>query len=360
MADIPLDSAVPLRENHRGVDLDALSAYLKDTLGENALPVVIEHFPKGYSNLTYLLRAGGRELVLRRPPVGIKIARAHDMGREARILQGVGRVWNKVPRVVVFTEDESIIGAPFYMMERVRGVILRDKAPKGVTLNAPTMKQISEGTIDVLAEIHQLDTEAAGLTIGRPEGYIERQINGWTSRYLKAKTDEIEDVEKLARWLDDNKPAATSVGLIHNDFKYDNIILDPDNLGQVKAVLDWEMATRGDPLLDLGSSLAYWIQANDPPQLQLLRFGLTHLPGNLDREQLVARYAKATGREDFDPLWYYAYGLFKLIVIAQQLYVRFVRGLTKERRYEMMIHGVRGLSATGLRAIARGQIYNLS
>ncbi|MEL6342212.1 MAG: phosphotransferase family protein [Myxococcota bacterium] len=355
-----IDSPIPLKDNDTGINLDALTGYLRETLGDEALPVVIERFPRGFSNLTYFLKAGERELVLRRPPVGIKIASAHDMGREYRVMAGVGKVWDKVPEMIAFCEDESVLGAPFYLMERVRGVIFRDRVPKGMTLSEETMRAISTSAVDVLAQIHGLDTEAAGLTMGRPEGYAERQVSGWTKRYVKAKTDEVPDVESLAKWLAENLPAGHRVGLIHNDFKYDNIILDPDDLSRVKAVLDWEMATRGDPRMDLGSSLAYWIQADDPPQLQLLRFGITHLPGNLTREEIVDRYCEVTDQPRFDPLWYFAYGLFKLIVIAQQLYLRHVRGLTKEPRYAQMIYGVQGLSAIAMRAIQLERISDLN
>lgn len=349
-----IDPTVPA-----ALDLGRLAPYLRDLLGQPDLTVEVSRFPRGFSNLTYLLRAGDRELVLRRPPLGVEIAHAHDMGREHGILAGVGRVWDKVPRTIAFCDDPSVLGAPFYLMERVRGIILRDRLPDGLDLGAAQMRRVSEATVDTLAEIHQLDTTAAGLTMGRPEGYAARQISGWTRRYQRAKTDDVPDIEALSAWLGDNLPAASQAALIHNDFKYDNVILDPADRS-VRAVLDWEMATRGDPWMDLGSSLAYWIQADDPPELQAIRFCVTHLPGNLDRQEVVARYCAATAAPLRDPVWYYAYGLLKLAVVLQQLYARYQRGQTTEARYATMIDGVRGLSAVALRAIARGRIVDLA
>lgn len=351
-----IDQPVPTAD--LDLDLDRLTPYLREVLGDDDLTVEVARFPRGFSNLTYLLRAGGRELVLRRPPLGVEIAHAHDMGREHGIISGVGRVWAKVPRAVAFCDDPSVLGAPFYLMERVRGVILRDRLPDGLDLSPGQIRQIADNVIDTLAEIHRLDTEAAGLTMGRPEGYAERQIAGWTRRYRRAQTDDVPDIEALSAWLGANLPAPGGAALIHNDFKHDNVILDPDDLS-VRAVLDWEMATRGDPRMDLGSSLAYWVQADDPPELQAIRFCVTHLPGSPDRQEVVARYCAATGEPAFDPVWHYAYGLLKLAVVLQQLYARYQRGQTTEARYATMIDGVRGLSAVALRAIDRGRIVEL-
>jgi len=356
----PVDSPRPLGEGDAGLDPERLAAWLTDELGQDVDVLEAERFARGFSNLTYLVRAAGREMVLRRPPVGVKIASAHDMAREFRIVQAVGRVWDKVPRAVALCEDDAVLGAPFYLMERVRGIILRDRVPEGLALGEADFAALSRNAVDVLAEIHGLDTEAAGLEIGHPEGYVRRQVAGWTGRYLKAKTDEIADVERLAAWLEEHRPDESGAGLIHNDFKYDNLVLDPAAPTRVIAVLDWEMATRGDPLLDLGSSLAYWVEADDPPELQALRFCVTDQPGNLTREGVVERYREVTGRAPFDPVWYYAYGLFKLLVVAQQLYVRHVRGLTREPRYARMIDAVRGLAAVALRAIGWGRIGALS
>ncbi|HEX7773183.1 MAG TPA: phosphotransferase family protein, partial [Pyrinomonadaceae bacterium] len=219
---------------------------LRDYL--DAHQVTVEQFPSGFSNLTYLIRADDRELVLRRPPIGAKIKTAHDMSREYRILSHLHPIYPKVPRPVLFCDDESILGAPFYVMERVSGVILRAQKPHGLDLSPGLMRRLSETFVDNLAEIHAIDYEAAGLgDLGSPQGYVKRQVEGWTKRYYNARTDDVPSIEKLADWLHQNLPADSErPALIHNDYKYDNLVLAPDDLARVIAVLDWEMATIGD------------------------------------------------------------------------------------------------------------------
>ena len=338
-----------------GAELDVTR--LAPWLAAQGLPGAIEvlQFPRGYSNLTYLLRVGDHEIVLRRGPPGVKIASAHDMGREHKILSHLSKVWPKVPRVIALAEDESILGGPFYVMERVHGVILRAKLPEGLALDAERMRVLSTSLVDTLAEIHGVDLAAAGLAdLGKPAGYNQRQVKGWSERYEKAKTDEIPEMEALARWLAEHVPAESAATLIHNDFKYDNVVLAPD-LSGVIAVLDWEMSTIGDPLMDLGCALSYWVEENDPPMLRATRFGPTDLPGNLSRAGVVERWEEKTGRRATNMPFYYAFAVFKLAVVAQQLYQRYVRGLTKEQRYAFMIEGVKSLSRAGARVIATGE-----
>ncbi len=347
-----LDRPERIRE---GAELDVLR--LEPWLAAQGLPGAIEvlQFPRGYSNLTYLLRVGGREVVLRRGPPGVKIASAHDMGREHRILSRLSKVWPKVPRVIALAEDESILGGSFYVMERVHGVILRAKQPEGLALGPERMRVLSTSLVDTLAEIHGVDLRAAGLAdLGKPAGYNQRQVKGWAERYEKAKTDEIPEMEALARWLAENVPTESAATLIHNDFKYDNVVLAPD-LSGVIAVLDWEMSTIGDPLMDLGCALSYWVEESDPPMLRATRFGPTDLPGNLSRAGVVERWEEKTGRRATNMPFYYSFAVFKLAVVAQQLYQRYVRGLTKEQRYAFMIEGVRSLSRAGTRVIATGE-----
>lgn len=348
-----LDVAKPL-VSHDAVPVDRLLPWLSATLGTSAESVKIGRYGRGFSNLTFAVTVGDRELVLRRPPPGVVIANAHDMTREARVMQGVGRVWGKVPRVVAICADPEVIGSTFYLMERVPGVILRDVPPRGLDLGPGVMSRLSTCMVDTLAEIHGLDVVAAGIE-GRPDGYVRRQVEGWTRRYRDAATDDVEDIETIAAWLAANQPAGSGATLVHNDFKYDNVILDPDDLGRVVSVLDWEMATVGDPLMDVGTFLAYWVQADDPPSLQIFRMCLTDLPGNLTRGQLVARYAERTGRR-FDPAWYFAFGLFKNAVVAQQLYARYQRGLTTEARYAGLIWAVRGIAAVANEVARSGRI----
>jgi aminoglycoside phosphotransferase (APT) family kinase protein len=354
----------------QGFDAAALTTWLRPRLREQGVDLEGEaeilQFGRGYSNLTYLVRFGDRELVLRRSPPGVRIKSAHDMGREVRILSALAPRWPKAPRPLAHCDDASVLGTPFYVMERVRGVVLRTKVPAGLTLDAHTMHTVSRATCDTLAEIHNLDWRAAGLgDLGKPEGYVERQVRGWAERYANARTEDVPEMGKLGAWLDEHRPrestppaAASGGALVHNDFKYDNVVLAPD-LSRVVAVLDWEMATIGDPLMDLGTTLGYWIQADDPPVFQVAIFGPTNLPGNLTRVELVERWSRATGRDASNILFYYAFALFKLAVIAAQLYQRWVLGHTQEPRYAAMLEGVRAVASSALVAIDKGRIDRL-
>jgi aminoglycoside phosphotransferase (APT) family kinase protein len=222
------------------------------------------------------------------------------------------------------------------------------------------MRAASESLVDTLAEIHTLDYAKAGLAdLGKPEGYVERQIKGWTDRYAKAATDDVPPMEALAKWLDEHRPKESGAALVHNDFKYDNVVLDAETATRVVGVLDWEMATIGDPLMDLGTTLGYWIEPTDPPVFQVMQFGPTSLPGNLGRMEIVARYAEKTGRAIGDVLYYYVYALYKLAVVAQQLYRRYKDGLTKEERYAPMLEGVRAVATAALCAVEKGRIDRL-
>jgi aminoglycoside phosphotransferase (APT) family kinase protein len=360
----PLDQPTVVRPES-SFDVGALAAWLGPRVpGLQGAPELLQ-FGRGFSNLTYLVRFPGRELVVRRAPPGINIKSAHDMGREFRILHALAPVWSKVPRPIAHCDDASVIGTPFYVMERVRGVILRAQEPgsrsDGLVLDEPTMRRLSESACDTLAEIHQLDWRAAGLgELGKPEGYVERQVRGWAERYRKAKTDDVPSVERLGVWLEEHRPAESGATLVHNDFKYDNVVLAAD-LSGVTAVLDWEMATIGDPLMDLGTALGYWIDPGDRPLLEGRSvFGPTNLPGNLSRTQLVERWSRATGRDPSNIVFYYAFALFKLAVISQQLYKRYVDGLTREERYSYMLGSVRSVTTTALVAVDKKRIDRLA
>jgi aminoglycoside phosphotransferase (APT) family kinase protein len=342
------------------LDVVKLAAFLRERLPGESGSLEVAQFPRGYSNLTYLLRLGQRELVLRRPPFGARIKSAHDMGREFRILSGLQGVYTKIPKPLVYCEDESVLGAPFYVMERVAGVILRTQPPAGLMLTPELMRRLSEGFIDNLVAIHAVDCGAAGLgELGRPEGYVARQVEGWTKRYQNARTDDISEIDKLAAWLHDHRPGEAGACLIHNDYKYDNLVLDPDDPARILATLDWEMSTLGDPLMDLGSALGYWVDTDDLPEWRQQAFGVTALAGNLSREQLVERYAARSGRAVPGPVFYYAYGLFKIAVIVQQIYARYRHGLTKDERFARLIDVVRAASRMASRAIELGRISHL-
>lgn len=358
-----LDQPTTIRQGEE-LDQQALVAYLAAHLpadvaaqGQN---LQIAQFPSGYSNLTYAVQWGDASLVLRRPPFGANIHSAHDMGREYRVLSGLRQVTNKVPRPLVYCEDDSVIGAPFYVMERIEGVILRAGSSLAATLPPGLMQQLSYAAIDTLAEIHALDYERAGLgELGRPAGYIERQIRGWQRRYAGAQTEELPQLTAVMQWLEQNQPAHTHAALIHNDFKYDNLVLSPTDLTQVIAVLDWEMCTLGDPLMDLGTTLGYWIEADDPPSL-IEMFGLTALPGNATRVELVERYSTTGGMDVVNPLFYYVYGLFKIAVILQQIYQRYHQGTTQDERFARLDQAVRDCAAQAALALDKDRISNLN
>jgi aminoglycoside phosphotransferase (APT) family kinase protein len=355
-----IDQSVAVRAGEE-LPHEALLAYLKQHFPELDGPLTIEQFPAGFSNLTYLLRIGDREFVLRRPPIGAKIKTAHDMGREYRILTQLHPVYAKVPRPLVFCEDETVLGAPFYVMERVKGTILRARAPRGLDLPPETLRRLSQVFVDNLVEIHSIDYEAAGLgDLGSPQGYVSRQISGWTTRYYNARTDDVPEVEQLATWLQEHLPADSAHGsLIHNDYKYDNLVLASDDLTRVVAVLDWEMATVGDPLMDLGTSLGYWVEATDPEEWQQYGFVLTKLPGNFTRSELLDYYVRRSGREISDPVFYYAYALLKIAGIVQQIYARYQKGLTKDPRFAQLGALVKACGRLGQRAIAYKRIDRL-
>jgi aminoglycoside phosphotransferase (APT) family kinase protein len=337
----------------------ALERYLTRHIPGLQGRLTVRQFPGGYSNLTYLLRVGGRELVLRRPPVGVQIAAAHDMSREYRVLAGLSRVYTKAPQPLLYCEDMSIIGATFYVMERLQGVVLRSETVHNQHVTPEEMAGLAVATIDNLAVIHGLDVAAAGFeSLGRPAGYVERQIRGWTQRYRAAQTHELPGLERAIDWLAANLPPESGAAILHNDYKYDNLILDPADLTEVRAVLDWEMCTIGDPLMDLGTTLGYWTEAGDPPAVVEM-FGLTTLPGNLNRAEVVARYGASSGRSIQDPLFYYVYGLFKIAVIVQQLYKRFIAGNTHDPRYAHLGDVVGGYDWLAERALATGHISSL-
>jgi aminoglycoside phosphotransferase (APT) family kinase protein len=342
-----------------GEELDAarLQEYLRAQLDQPGAELVIEQFPGGFSNLTYLLRFGDREYVLRRPPHGSRARSAHDMGREFRVLSRLAPVFDRAPRPVLFCDDSAVIGAEFYLMERIRGVIIRRDPPPGLTIDEGTAARLSEALVDTLAMLHGIDYAAAGLSdLGRPEGYVERQITGWIGRYQAAQTDALPAMDEVGAWLAAHMPIGSPAALIHNDFKFDNMILDPADITRVIGILDWEMSTIGDPLMDLGTSLSYWVERDDSPALQEIRFVPTTLPGMMTRAELVLRYAEKSGRDVADILFYYVYGLFKLAVVAQQIYYRFVQGSTRDERFGRMIDGVRAMSAQARAVLDRGKI----
>ncbi len=315
-----------------GEELDraALTQYLQDKI-EGGASLIIEQFPGGHSNLTYLLRTSEREYVLRRGPLGPVAPKAHDMAREYMVLKAVHPFFDAAPEVFHLCEDPSVIGAVFFLMERRHGTVVRDRIPPELAAFPDYPARVSRGFVDCLVELHAVDIEQHGLvSLGKPAGFLERQVRGWFERWNRAKTEEIALMDSLIQWLTDRLPVSPAPTLVHNDFKLDNLMLDASDPGRIEAVLDWEMATVGDPLVDLGLILCYWSQPSDPGGTKA---SLTSEPGWFTRDELIGRYAELTGRDVSLINYYEVFALFKLAVVLQQIYVRFHRGQTQDERF---------------------------
>jgi len=318
------------------LDLTCLEPFLQEQFDESG-PVSVEQFPGGHSNLTYLVRLGERAFVLRRPPFGSKVRSAHDMAREYGVLSKLHTAYPVAPKTFLYCDDLSILNAPFYLMEPIRGMIVRRDLPPSVEFPPATARRLSEAFVDNLACMHRLDYAAIGLAdLGKPQGYLERQVRGWIERYHNSKTHDLPEVERISAWLAARMPVSNEAALIHNDYKYDNLVLDPDDLTKIVGVLDWEMCTLGDPLTDLATALAYWADPQDPEDLQEIRSAPTTSPGTLTRTQLVERYAVATGHDPGDMVFYLTFARFKVAVIIQQIYYLYAQGLTQDARFACM------------------------
>jgi len=326
------------------LDLAKLEPFLRRQFPSEGARFEVLQFPSGHSNLTYSVQIGEKSLVLRRPPFGSKVKSAHDMSREFRVLSKLHGAYPPAPKVLCFCDDDGILGAPFYVMEPITGIILRQDPPPGLAFSPETARKVCESFLDNLATLHSLDYAAIGLAdLGKPEGYLDRQVRGWTERYHGSKTHDIPEVALLSEWMPRNLPPSGPPSLIHNDYKFDNLVLAAEDLTRIIGVLDWEMCTIGDPVSDLGTTLAYWIDANDPEELQKFRWGPTSHPGSLSRSELVERYARRTGRDVSHIAFYLVFARFKLAVIVQQIYYRFHAGLTKDSRFAIMPVRVRSL-----------------
>ncbi len=354
-----LDATAPVRDGE-SIPLDALRAWWEGAIG-HVHAMDVEQFPRGFSNLTYLVRAGGDEYVLRRPPFGVKPGVAHDVLREGRLLTALRPSYARVPAVVALCDDAGVIGAPFFVMERMRGLIVRGTLPESLSFGASQLRALSAAAVETLAGLHAVDWRVPGLeSLGRPEGYVERQVAGWHKRWTAARTGDVPDIERVIAWLAEHAPPTGSATLVHNDFKFDNLVLDPADPTRVRAVLDWEMATIGDPRLDVATTLGYWVEASDPAAVLQLGIGVTSLPGNWTREQVVSAWEASTGRSAGDPVWLLAFGLFKVAVIAQQIFVRYVAGHTRDPRFSALDTAVAALGALATRAIDAGRISHLT
>jgi len=350
-----VDQASPVRAGEQ-LDASQLEIFLKDAIPGLEGPLSIEQFPSGFSNLTYLLRAGERALVLRRPPFGSKVKAAHDVGREYTVLSALHPVYPPAPKPLVLCESAALLGAPFYIMERIRGVILRGKKPPGFVCVPETVRRCCGAFVENLAQLHGLDYEAIGLgKLHREGSFVERNVLGWIDRYYGSQTDDIPAIDQTAAWLKGHYPADVGTVLIHNDYKFDNLVLDPQDLTRITGVLDWEMCTIGDPLMDLGVVLSYWLESKDTP-MGLVPCFLTLEPGAMTRLEVAEHYALVSGREVSNILFYYVFGLLKLAVIVQQIYYRYKQGLTQDQRFAPLIFVVGALGLKAAAAIETGEI----
>jgi aminoglycoside phosphotransferase (APT) family kinase protein len=325
-----------------GFDIDAVHDWLRTYEPQLQGRPQVQQFSGGASNLTYLLRYPERELVLRRPPPGAKAASAHDVAREFRVQKALAPAYPYVPRVVALCQDASILGSDFYVMDRVPGTILRADIPADLGMDRPDVNQLCRSVIDALVDLHRVDPARVGLAdLGPGAGYVQRQTAGWAERYRTARTVNVPRFEHVMHWLAEHQPEDVATVIVHNDFRLDNVVLDPRDPQRIVGILDWEMATLGDPLMDLGNSLAYWVQADDDPVMRALRRQPTHRPGMLTRAEVVEYYLQRSGRTAADFAFYEVFGLFRLAVIVQQIYRRYRLRQTRNpafRHYWLAVH----------------------
>lgn len=319
------------------LQVDRLADFLKSEL--SFIPpgeLQIEQFHTGHSNLTYLLKIDEWEAVLRRPPLGPVAKKAHDMKREYTILSQLHPKFNTAPKPYLFSEDESILGSPFFIMERRKGIVLDTEFPEGLAFTPLLGRQLSQLMVDKLVELHQVDYENTELlNISKPEGFMERQVIGWINRYEQAKTEEIKDVDYLMTWLQNHIPETNDYAVIHYDYKLNNTMFSED-FSEITGLFDWEMTTIGDPLADVGAALSYWIQGDDP---EVLKYGLgkpslTIKDGFFTRDEFMESYASKSGRDLSQIDYYVTFAYFKLAVICQQIYFRYKKGQTKDARFK--------------------------
>jgi aminoglycoside phosphotransferase (APT) family kinase protein len=325
------------------LDRDRVVAYLRQQLPDLPdAPLTVRQYPSGASNLTYLLQIGKWGGVLRRPPLGPLPPRAHDMIREAKLLRRLHPAYPLAPEPYAICEDPDIIGAPFYVMERRHGIVLDDAFPPGIPPTPDRCRRISASTVETLVRLHAIDWQAAGLAdLGRPEGFLARQVEGWIARYERARTDDYPQVAPLVHWLTAHLPPDTAPTIIHNDFKLNNLLLAPGDLAPVVAVLDWEMTTIGDPLFDLAVSLTYWIEPGDSLALRGVLPNVTWMPYFYTRDEFMREYASQSGRDLAAIDYYLTFAYFKLAVILQQIYARWRNGQTRDERFADFGHRVR-------------------
>jgi aminoglycoside phosphotransferase (APT) family kinase protein len=324
---------IDVREDER-FDEARLAAYLRGKLPGSDGVLAVRQFGGGAANLTYLLDYGTRDYVLRRPPLGPLARSAHDMGREYKVLSVLHHAYPYAPRAYLHCDDPGVIGAEFIVMERRHGLVVRRALPAAYAQWPQAPWQMSLALVDALVDLHATDYAAIGLgDLGKPAGFVERQIEGWYQRWQAAKTDETPEMDAVYQWLKSHVPASTQYALVHNDYKLDNAMLAAGDPGRIVAIFDWDMATLGDPLSDLGALLAYWTEPADPPNLQALSMMPTGDLGFPARAELVKRYAERSGRSVDNISFYRTLGIFRVVVIIAQIYIRYVRGQTHDQRF---------------------------
>jgi len=350
----------PVRASEN-LDWKNLENYLRENLKEKfadefdvSAEMQVEQFPGGHSNLTYLLRFGNQEFVMRRPPFGPVPPKAHDMAREFHILENVHPVYPLAPRPFVLCENTNIIGSIFYVMERRRGIIIRTDETPQLTDNPPARLKVSKAMVDALAELHLVDVYANELNnLGKPAGFVERQVRGWTERWHGAQTSRLKEMDLLAAWLVEKLPPdAPRPTLVHGDFKLDNVMLDAENVGKIVGVFDWEMSAIGDPLVDLGIFLCYWVHTSTAAQRDSIA-SVTNREGYFTRDEIIESYAAKTNFDLTNVTFYEVFAVFKLAVVIQQIYYRFFKGQTDDARFARLNERVEWLARIGAKLIEK-------
>lgn len=320
-----------------GFDLYRLKAFLLDEelIADIHSECQVQQYSNGYSNLTFLVTVENKEFVLRKPPKGA-VKRGHDMSREYKVLSHLHKGFDKAPKTYSYCDDLEVMGTSFYLMEKMEGIILSNKETKKRSPNAEEFGKIYQSWLNVFKDLHDIDYKSIGLgDLGKPKTYVERQVTNWSKQYLKAATMDLKDAQRVIDWLKVNQPNAYEHSFIHNDYKYDNVVFKDDTWNEISAVLDWEMCTIGDPLMDLGTSLAYWMRPSDGPGSMIIP-SPTLMDGNPSRNQIVEDYGKRTGRSMDHILFYYVFGLFKIAVIVQQIFYRYHLGLTQNPKFAQL------------------------
>lgn len=333
--------------------------YKNDLISDSKANIKIHQFSNGYSNLTYLIELPDISYVLRMPPLGAT-KRGHDMSREFKVLSHLSKEFTKVPTAYTYCDDINILGRPFYIMEKIEGEIITHKRATELGITPTEFGKISNSWLETFVELHATDYEACNLEdLGRPNGYVERQVSNWGKQYLKAKTQDVPEAIQVMTWMTENQPKTYDHCIIHNDFKYDNVVFKDRNWDEINAVLDWEMCTLGDPLMDLGTSIAYWSMPSDPPPLLEGLPSPTMLPGNPSRTEIAELYAQLSGREIKNLVFYYVYGIFKIAVIVQQIYFRYHKGMTTNEKFKHLDKSSQFLCMMALQAIQKNKIERL-